>query len=313
MDMTEARDFEAEILSATVAADWALLAKLALEHGKYHAEDLDRKRKAREKKQGQRGTDRGNDGTDGDKAGQLTGTDGDAEGQPPSPLPSLSSPRPLLNSSFPPSPASSSPSTAEEIAANVENCRTVGEPDAETALAQRLENDADRAALTAVIAAAPFRPSWIAELTASLDGMHGDPLTPRQLGVILRDYVGNGDHLRPNFKHFRAYLSRPDRPSADAAVFASANGRTKTGPPASDAVKILGKIRGLIQQSDTVANGIRRFIPRKDVEALEGEYPGTIAAYIAIGGADAILGCEPAKLSFLTRDFAAALQAARGG
>lgn len=82
----------------------------------------------------------------------------------------------------------------------------------ENALACRLETDADRMALTAICAKVAAPPSWIAEASATLDGLHGVMLTPKQLGEALREYVGNGALANPNFRHFRAYLRRAAAP-----------------------------------------------------------------------------------------------------
>lgn len=55
--------------------------------------------------------------------------------------------------------------------------------------------------------------SWIAEMAASLDGMHGPVLTPDQLGQAIRDYSGNG--AEPNMRLFRGYLRDAAKPVAE--------------------------------------------------------------------------------------------------
>lgn len=77
----------------------------------------------------------------------------------------------------------------------------------EQRLAARLPDLADRAALAAVLRVAPSPAVWAHEMLASLDGMNGHVLlTPAQLSLALRDYLGNGASSRPGLKHFRAYL-----------------------------------------------------------------------------------------------------------
>lgn len=86
---------------------------------------------------------------------------------------------------------------------------TAPPPPAESAIASRLTNDADRNALTAVVRIAPNATAWLAEMAAALDGMAGHAhLSPLQLGEALRDFVGNGATSTPGLKHFRAYLRR---------------------------------------------------------------------------------------------------------
>lgn len=93
----------------------------------------------------------------------------------------------------------------------------------EDRLAARLPSDPDRLALTAVCATVPSPATWVAEMSARLDGMHLPMLTPEQLGSALREYVGNGAIDRPNFRHFCGYLTNtakptPDRPRAGSTV-----------------------------------------------------------------------------------------------
>lgn len=83
----------------------------------------------------------------------------------------------------------------------------------ESELAERLPTDSDRVALTALIAIVGNRPAWLAELTAALEGMHGPPLSPAQLGEALRDFVANGLPANPTLAHFRAYMKRAASPS----------------------------------------------------------------------------------------------------
>lgn len=87
----------------------------------------------------------------------------------------------------------------------------------EAELAERLETDADRNALTALLRSVDAPGPWLAEIGAHLDGLHPPQLTPAQAGEALRDFVGNGGLRSPNLKHFRGYLRNAgrarDRPS----------------------------------------------------------------------------------------------------
>jgi hypothetical protein len=62
--------------------------------------------------------------------------------------------------------------------------------------------------------AVPHRASWEAELNAARQGMHGPPLSDKQLDEAIRDYLGNGASKTPNLRHFRTYLHRAARPVA---------------------------------------------------------------------------------------------------
>lgn len=58
----------------------------------------------------------------------------------------------------------------------------------------------------------PHRATWEAELNAALHGMHGPVLTAEQVDQAIGDYLGNGDALKPNLRHFRGYLRDAGRP-----------------------------------------------------------------------------------------------------
>lgn len=78
----------------------------------------------------------------------------------------------------------------------------------EAAVAAHLPTDADRVALTKIVARAPDRLAWLGEMHAALEGMGGHHhLTGAQLGDALRDFVANGAAAeRPSFRLFRGYL-----------------------------------------------------------------------------------------------------------
>lgn len=74
------------------------------------------------------------------------------------------------------------------------------------ALADRLPTPSDKRALALLLRAVPSPGSWIAEMDAHLEGMHGPALTPAAVGTALRDFEANGGLATPKLSHFRAYL-----------------------------------------------------------------------------------------------------------
>lgn len=79
-------------------------------------------------------------------------------------------------------------------------------------LAERL-SEVDRAALGELLGVVPSPATWIADLTASLDGMPGHTLaTPAQLGEAIRDYLGNGASTNPNLRQMRRYIESAVHP-----------------------------------------------------------------------------------------------------
>jgi len=196
------------------------------------------------------------------------------------------------------------PALARELEIELENRTTSSAPRPlalEAKLAAQLLNDHDRMALTTLLAVVPNRLAWIAELAASLEGMHGPALTPAQLGESKRDYDANGHHQNPSLSHFRSYMTR----AAKAIPQTSAAQTTSGGGGAS---LTLSAIRKMVKETQQPGQGLRRFIPRADVERLG---PLVLAAYDAIGGADRILTTPGDKWSFVIRDFAQALEDAR--
>ncbi len=210
--------------------------------------------------------------------------------------------------------------TAQNVGIDADRRRATST--AEAALAARLETDPDRLALTAICQDAPAPHQWVAEAAASLDGMHGPPLSPRQLGEALREYVGNGNLRTPNFRHFRGYLRTASNPQSDrmTETATKAPGSTNGQPvrqegatgvksgTSGEAGALLARIKGLRQTSNPQAGGTVEFIPRSEVEAMGAD---VWSAYQSVGGADAILKGDPSKWGFLVRDFAAALDYAR--
>lgn len=86
----------------------------------------------------------------------------------------------------------------------------------EEEIARCLPNDADRIALTALLHRVPNRPTWLFEIAAALNGMHGTSLSPAQLGQVLRDFVGNGASAQPNLRVFRGYIRNGSKPPPEA-------------------------------------------------------------------------------------------------
>jgi hypothetical protein len=178
----------------------------------------------------------------------------------------------------------------------------------ELSLARRLEDDTDRLALTTICATVPAPHQWVAEAAVSLDGMHGKPLTPRQLGDALKQFVGKGRHLAspPSFREFQAFLKSASTPpeTKGSPEPGSVDSRATTG----EAGAILVRIKELRGKATPPGQAAVEFIRRTDVEALGRD---VFAAYDAIGGAEAVLKTSGDKWSFLVRDFAAALTHAR--
>ncbi len=85
---------------------------------------------------------------------------------------------------------------------------------------------------------------------------------------------------------------------------------SRSSAPSSDhaeAQSIVAKIRGLETTSQAPGQAAIRFIPKAAVDALG---PKIARAYRDVGGAERFLTVTGDKLSFLVRDFAAALKAA---
>jgi hypothetical protein len=131
-------------------------------------------------------------------------------GHSPLPVPSPSFPGPHLTTPLTPLPSAPPPPAR---AREAETGQTEPHTELEARLAERLVSDADRNALTALVARVPNPATWLAEMQASLDGMAGHVLvTPEQLGQALRDYSGNGAMANPGLKHFRIYLRKAAAP-----------------------------------------------------------------------------------------------------
>lgn len=176
-------------------------------------------------------------------------------------------------------------------------------PVLESKLADRLPSDAARNALAAILFKAKGRLAWAAELTAMLDQMGGHvPATPDQLAEALSEYAANGIEGTPNLAHFKAFVERVvTRPTRKPAAPPSAK------QEAGRAALVFGKIKGLIRETQQPGQAIRRFIPRKEIEALGAD---VVSAYDAIGGAERVLGASGDQLGFVVRDFTNALEAA---
>jgi len=175
--------------------------------------------------------------------------------------------------------------------ADVENSVDKWTTPTERRIAEALPSELDRNALLAVLEAAPNRPAWAAECGARLDGMHPPTLTGAQLGEALRDYVGNGSIRNPSFKHFRAYLARPDRPK---------EGAEGSGQP------------GTLGQAGSGATGeAGAILARLKSGSLVGEPADVRQALEALGGLGAVKECKPERWGLLVKDFVAHLAFAR--
>lgn len=188
--------------------------------------------------------------------------------------------------------AVASSSSSVGATADVENFVETWETPTERRVAEALASDLDRQAFRSVLEGAPNRKAWGAECGARLDGMHPPILTGAQLGEALRDYVGNGSLKSASFKHFRAYLSRPDRPKEGGTEGGGANGTLPTGgsSPTGEAGAILTRLKG---------------------GSVKGETAEVKRAVEALGGLAAIRECKPDRWGFLVKDFVAHLAFAR--
>lgn len=82
------------------------------------------------------------------------------------------------------------------------------ESDAETALAERLGNEGEQAAIRALLDVVPHRLPWVAVMVGALDGLDTPQLTAGQLAAATQDFLGNGAGEHPNLRHFRSYLRK---------------------------------------------------------------------------------------------------------
>lgn len=192
--------------------------------------------------------------------------------------------------------------------------RNAGEAEAEAGLAAMLETDADRNALTAVIAKASNRLACIQALRSMLTG--NDPAlpqpTPSAFGQALRDMSVN--NAQPTARKIRNYVldavrsqRELSRPPAEAMRSHSAGSHRPTSNGNGRGALMFGEIQKLIRELRQPGQAANRFIPRKEIEALG---PDVVAAYDAIGGADRVLAATGKDVGFVLRDFVDALEAA---
>lgn len=104
-------------------------------------------------------------------------------------------------------------------------------------------------------------------------------------------------------------ITRGNAPASTSAATAS-DKKGERRPPRNtgEAAVLLAKIRDLAETSQNPAQGVTRFIRREKVSEMG---PDVALAYDAVGGADRILSATGKEHSFLARDFASALEAAR--
>lgn len=91
---------------------------------------------------------------------------------------------------------------------------------------------AHRETLERIVATVPSPATWVAEMRARVEGMHGPPLSIQQLGDALTDYVGNGNLKSPSFRHFRAYLDSAAQPREPRTP--GLNGAARAGGSAAE-------------------------------------------------------------------------------
>jgi hypothetical protein len=307
------RDFAREIAAAAKANDSETLLAIAIELAGENQElralaarDVDRRQRQAERKKRSRSREvTGQSVTERDVTESHT-PERDTAGQAvtsPLPVPSSSFPAPHLTTPLTPLP-SAPPPPARAREAEPEKPHAA----LEARLAERLVSDADRNALTALVARVPSPTTWLAEMLASLEGMAGHELvTPEQLGQALRDYSGNGAMVNPGLKHFRTYLRRASQPApahAPGDDFDTAVAKhTSRGDRASleaEAAEILATIRGLIRSHDLHGQGRKDYLPKSEVEKLG---PRALKAYESVGGADRVLSAAGDDISYLIRDF----------
>jgi hypothetical protein len=117
-----------------------------------------------------------------------------------------------------------------------------------TPLHERLASDHDRDALDRLLGALPndtARVSWIADLSASLDGLTGHVIaTPIQVGVALRAYAKNGKLANPNSAEFDAYLRRAKAQPTERSERAPPNGSRSKAAVATGSTGEYGKRLG---------------------------------------------------------------------
>lgn len=191
----------------------------------------------------------------------------------------------------------------------------LGKTAGERTLASKLPSDLDRLALTAICAIVPAPASWVAEASAALDGMHGKVTTPLQLGIALREFVGSGHHLEhpPSFKLFRRFIENATNGAGTAGNgTASASDAAGKGPTAGtgsgEAGSILARIKGFAEKVTPQAGGAVQVLRRDRVAELGAD---VLAAFDAVGGAEAVLKTPGEKWGFFIRDFSSALAYAR--
>jgi hypothetical protein len=95
-------------------------------------------------------------------------------------------------------------------------------------LLQRLPSDIDQHALRQLTEKVPNADTWCAEMLACLDGLGGHvQLTATQIGIAIRDYLGNGDDTSPSLRHFRGYLAQARKTSGNGKAAPSTIDRAR--------------------------------------------------------------------------------------
>lgn len=138
-----------------------------------------------------------------------------------------------------------------------------------------------------------------------------DRRSPKQIADAKRQQKWREDH--PRGRDVTECDVTPGHAPASAATSTATSASKKGGekrPPrkTGEAALLLAKIRALAEQNQSSGQGAVRFIRRERVTELGAD---VAVAYDAIGGADRVLSAAGKEHSFLARDFADALEAAR--
>lgn len=99
----------------------------------------------------------------------------------------------------------------------------------ETALLDALPPLSRNAFTTLLARVKGHRMTWVAEIAAARDGMHGKAYSLTEIGQALVDMVANGAHEHPNLRQFRRYLAGT-RDVVTPGARPNGNGKPK-GPP----------------------------------------------------------------------------------
>lgn len=144
--------------------------------------------------------------------------------------------------------------------------------------------------------------TWAGWLKAMQTALVSGGATPDDVAEVCRDDAALTNPVGSP-KGFRAFVASAVR-ERHATTHASA---PKSVPGAGRAVMILSQIRGMVKTSQQPGQRAISYIPKADVQALGVD---VFRAYEGIGGAERIISTNGENMSFLLRDFTAALEGA---